>query len=50
MKDDNKHNKYKVVGWTWWSDSDYVEAPLTKEVVDAVAEDIREHGYCFGGD
>lgn len=47
-----KENKttYKVVGWTWWGDSDYIDAPLTDEVIDAVAEDIRKHGYCFGGD
>lgn len=41
---------YKVVGWTWWGDSDYVEAPLSDKVVEAVAKEIREHGYCFGGD
>lgn len=41
---------YKVIGWTWWSDSDYISAPLTDEVIEAVAEEIREHGYCFGGD
>lgn len=41
---------YKVVGWTWWNDPDYIDAPLTDEVVDAVAQEIRNNGYCFGGD
>jgi len=41
---------YKVIGWTWWGDSDYMNAPLTDEVVEAVAEEINAHGYCFGGD
>lgn len=51
MKNTNKtNNTYKVVGWTWWNDTDYIEAPHTDEVVEAVAREIREHGYCFGGD
>lgn len=51
MKNIKKNNDtHKVVGWTWWSDGDYIEAPHTDEVIEAVAKDIREHGYCFGGD
>lgn len=45
-----KENLYKVVGWTWWSDCDYEDAPLTDDVIDAVADEIREHDYSFGGD
>ncbi len=41
---------YKVVGWTWWGDTDYIDAPLIDDVITAVADCIRENGYCFGGD
>lgn len=51
MENPKKDNpEYKVIGWTWWGDSDYIEAPHTDEVIDAIAKDIREHGYCFGDD
>ena len=31
--DENKEKKltYKVVGWTWWSNYDYIDAPLTDD-------------------
>ena len=47
--DENKEKKltYKVVGWTWWSNYDYIDAPLTDDVIEAVAEEIREHGYAL---
>lgn len=45
-----KENPYKVVGWTWWSDTDYEDAPLTDDVIYAVADEIKAHGYSFGGD
>lgn len=48
--ENKKRNPYKVVGWTWWDNFDYENAPLTDDVIDAVAEEIREHGYSFGGD
>lgn len=51
MEKDNTYKMtYKVIGWTWWGDTDYVEASLTDEVVDAVVKEIRKCGYCFGGD
>lgn len=51
MGKEKKNNiTYNVVGWTWWNDPDYIDAPLTDEVVDAVAQEINKHGYCFGGD
>ena len=36
--DENKEKKltYKVVGWTWWSNYDYIDAPLTDDVIEAV--------------
>lgn len=48
--ENKKRNPYKVVGWTWWDNFDYENAPLNDDVIDAVAEEIREHGYSFGGD
>lgn len=38
--DESKEKKltYKVVGWTWWSNYDYIDAPLTDDVIEAVAE------------
>lgn len=51
MEKDNTYKMtYKVIGWTWWGDTDYVVASLTDEVVDAVVKEIRKCGYCFGGD
>ena len=46
MEKDNTYKMtYKVIGWTWWGDTDYVEASLTDEVVDAVVKEIRKCGY-----
>ncbi len=48
--ENEKRNPYKVVGWTWWDNFDYENAPLSDDVIDAVVEEIKAHGYSFGGD
>jgi len=42
--------EYKVVGWTNYNDSNYPARNGSEEVNKAVIQELREKGYCFGGD
>lgn len=43
--------KYEVIGWTSDSDPKYPHHKTITECVErAIIEEIRKHGYCFGGD
>ncbi len=43
--------KYRVIGWTSLSDGEYpLHEHNTACVERAIAEEIKAHGYCFGGD
>lgn len=47
----DSENALRVVGWAKHSDPYFPACKhLTEEVIAAVAEDIRAHGYIFGGD
>lgn len=43
--------KYEVIGWTYCGDQEYPQHECnTASVEAAIAREIREHDYCFGGD
>lgn len=43
--------RYKVIGWTECGDWDYPQhEEITEPVERAIIEEIKAHGYCFGGD
>lgn len=49
--ENNKNKKLTVVGWVDYDNSYFPEAPThTQEMFDAVVEEVKEHGYLFGGD
>ncbi len=43
--------KYQVIGWTFCDDPAYPEKEdVTPCVEQAICEELKRHGYCFGGD
>lgn len=43
--------KYEVIGWTYCGDQDYLpHQTITASVDMAIVQEIRKHGYLFGGD
>lgn len=47
----SKDKKLTVVGWVDYDDEYFPEAPThTQEMFDAVVEEVKKHGYLFGGD
>ncbi len=41
--------KYRIIGWTNYDDKDYPTAELSYAIKHAVADDIKNNGYCLTG-